>query len=717
MSQAKNNFGKQPNPSTIIDDVTNLLNAKQHGDEWYAKCPCHEDDTPSLHIKKGDVWPIVVDCKRGCSWKDIHANLEGRLGYSLKPESNIKTLPGSDIQATYKYSYKNFQFEKIRYLNKKQVFRYMENGEWVWKKPKCPNFLYQHDLLERYPNATVIICEGEKDCDNVNRLLNPNYVAVTNWNGANGWKADHSAFLVSRRVIIAEDNDEPGGERTTKIAQLGGFKELLGVLRFSDAEVGPKGDVSDWLSRGATKEDLIKRLTLSLVSLDVENEPSASDTGNAIRLIKLFGDKLRYSYELEAWFCWNGRYWENSKATPIEYAKKVCREILKDAANLDQEGYKELAKHALNSENSSRIKAMLKLAESIPGVAIKLEELDSHPYLLNVQNGTIDLNSGQLCTFDPKHLITKIIEIPYSQTDNWTDGTNWLNFLSEIFEVEKEGGMELLKYVQRVAGYALTGDISERKIFFLWGEGRNGKSTFVNAMVNILGEDFAKRMPTSTILKKRGEAIPNDIAQLKSTRLAYTSETPEGKELDEAFVKDASGGEKVTARFMRGEWFSFKPEFKMWLSTNHKPEIHGADAAIWDRIALIPFNYRVKDEEIDPDLGEKLQKEARFILKWAVLGCFLWKSERLSAPKIVEEATEGYKKEMNQVKEFIDTQCIKADKCSIKVGDLLEAFKNFSGISDITRQKFNKLVMAEGIAKPEPGTGGYVFWKNLTIRT
>lgn len=713
MSQTNNKFGNQPSQSTIVSDLTNLLNAKQHGDEWYAKCPCHEDDKPSLHIKRGDVWPVVVDCKRGCSWKDIFSYLETKLGYSLKPESNVKTFPGSDIQATYKYSYDKYQFEKVKYPNKKQAFRYLENGEWVWKKPKCPIFLYQHELLERYPNATVIICEGEKDCDNVNRLLNPNYVAVTNWNGANGWKADHSAFLVSRQVIIAEDNDTPGEERTKKIMALRGYKELLGVLKFTDAEVGPKGDVSDWLSRGATKDDLIQRLTTQLVSLDPESAPSCSDTGNAQRLIKSYGEFLRYSYELETWLCWNGRYWKKSKALPVEYAKKVCRDILKEAASLSSDGYKELAGHALASENSSRISAMLKLAQSIKGVAVEIEDLDKHPYLLNVQNGTIDLESGQLCAHNPKHLITKIIDLEYNEADDWTQASHWLNFLLEIFQGDKE----LIDYIQRAAGYSLTADITERTIFFLWGDGRNGKSTFVNALTHMLGSDYSKRVPISSLLKKKNEGVPNDIAALKGARWAYSSEAPEGKHLDEAFVKDASGGEKITARFMRSEWFEFIPEFKLWLSTNHKPEIEGADQAIWDRIALIPFKFRVNDGEIDPHLGEKLRKEAKFILKWAVLGCISWQKIKLSPPEVVKEATKAYKKEMNIVKDFIDQGCIKGKLCTAKVNEVYEAFKNFSGNSSITRNKFNKLVIAEGFEPPLIGSGNYSFWHGFELNS
>ena len=355
---------------------------------------------------------------------------------------------------------------------------------------------------------------------------------------------------------------------------------------------------------------------------------------------------------------------------------------------------------------------MLSLAKSIHGVAIKPDELDKNQYLLNVKNGTINLKTGELQAFNPLDLITKIIDVEYHPDDQLTDAPHWFDFLAEIFE----GDVEVIKYVQRVAGYSLTGDISERKIFFLWGEGRNGKSTFVNALAHVLGADYSKRIPISSLLKKKNEAVPNDIAALRGTRFAYSSEAPEGKQLDEAFVKDASGGENITARFMRGEWFQFKPEFKLWLSTNHKPEITGSDAAIWDRISLIPFKFRVSEDEIDPNLSEKLLKEARFILKWAVIGCISWQKQGLKPPEIVRQGTEDYKKEMNNLPDFMQECCEYAKDYAVRVSDLYEAYKNYSGNSSIHLKKFNNLVKAAGHEAPKTGTGNYAFWNGFKLK-
>lgn len=733
--------------SSLLERIAVVLNGRATANGYDVKCPCHDDRENSLSLATKED-RLLWHCKAGCSQDAVKGGLESILGESLGADVVPIKPKYKEVIFPYSQDGKTVVYEKVKRPGvAKGLFRHFHLAhdaackkregqpgsekyqpcahlnQTAWWKPSCPTFLYAQPKLDRLRGKVpIVVCEGEKDANTINKLFGDEYVGVTNDNGGGIWTIEHAKLLHDCDIIIAEDCDETGIRRTQNILARGQFRKCLGVLRFAVSEVGEKGDVTDWIERGATVEQLRTRLKSGLSPItdgDKQTEhlrnniKTLSDTGNADRLIAMYGDRLRYSYDLDMWLCWNGRFWERSKSIPVELAKNVAREILNEAAATKGDNYKDLARHALASENYSRIKAMLQLAQSIPGVSISMEQLDANPDLLNVQNGTIDLTTGELLPFDSKHLITKIIEIPYTRSESWTEGGNWMNFLSEIFK----GDAELISYVQRVVGYTLGGHISERKIFFLWGDGRNGKSTFVNALARILGQDYSKRLPISALLKKKSEGIPNDIAQLKGARLAYCSEAPEGKELDEAFVKDASGGEKITARFMRGEWFSFTPEFKLWLSTNHKPEIQGSDDAIWDRIALIPFEFRVPEGEIDPDLGSKLAKEDEFLLEWAVLGAVSWRKIGLATPFVVRQASENYRNEMNVVREFINQCCIKGDLYSVKVSDLIEAFRIFSGQTSFTRNKFNKLVIAEGIPAPKVGTGNYAFWNGIGLRS
>jgi putative DNA primase/helicase len=273
---------------------------------------------------------------------------------------------------------------------------------------------------------------------------------------------------------------------------------------------------------------------------------------------------------------------------------------------------------------------MLRLAQS--SVPILTDDLDRDPWLLNVANGTVDLRSGELRRHRREDLITKLIDVEYHPD---APCKRWLRFLEEIQPKESTR-----RYLQRSAGYSATGSARERVVLILHGGGRNGKSVFLQELRTTLGP-YAVRMPSETFLAKRQDgAIPNDIAQLRGARMAFGSETGEGRRLAEAKIKEMTGDESISARFMRGEWFDFRPAFTPWLATNHRPVIKGSDAAIWDRIRLVPFNvrFRLPDEPdsglavADLALAEKLDAERQGILAWIVRGAVDWYRDGLGAP-------------------------------------------------------------------------------------
>jgi putative DNA primase/helicase len=327
----------------------------------------------------------------------------------------------------------------------------------------------------------------------------------------------------------------------------------------------------------------------------------------------------------------------------------VVRQMYEDAAKLDQTSERqELARWASKSESHRSLKAMVDLVKSEPGVSISPNVLDNDPWLLNVKNGTIDLRTGELKPHDPDDMITKLAPVEY---DPEARAGIFEAFLERILPSE-----DMRTFVQRAVGYSLTGDVSERVFFILHGLGKNGKSTLLEAVKAVLG-DHAMTTPVETLLLKTG-GVPNDIARLKGARFVSASENEKGRRLAESLVKAMTGKDTISARFMRGEWFDFKPTHKLWLATNHKPEIQGTDPAIWDRIRLIPFDIRIPEEEQDKHLDERLLAELPGILAWAVRGCLEWRQEGLGEPDAVRKATAAYKAEMDVIQDFIDECCV-----------------------------------------------------------
>lgn len=307
---------------------------------------------------------------------------------------------------------------------------------------------------------------------------------------------------------------------------------------------------------------------------------------------------------------------------------------------------------------------MVELAQSEPGIAVHHTALDSAPWLLNCRNGTIDLKTGTPHPHDRAQLLTKQIDVDY---DPAAPAPRWARFIERI----TDGDPELATYMQRAAGYTLTGDVSEQCLFFCYGNGANGKSTYVETLAALLG-NFWLKAPTEMLMQQRsgGGGVPNDVARLPGARMVVAAEVSEGGRIDEAKVKDLTGGDTLIARFMRAEFFEFRPVFKLWLYGNHKPQIRGTDNGIWRRIRLIPFTATIPEAERDPALAEKLRVELAGILAWAVRGCLAWQAEGLTAPVAVKAATDTYRAEMDAIGAFLLDSCTIAPRLSASAGDL-----------------------------------------------
>ncbi len=375
------------------------------------------------------------------------------------------------------------------------------------------------------------------------------------------------------------------------------------------------------------------------------------DDWNARRLIERETGRYLYVADQKKWMVYeSGRWVPDTKNSIIEAAKRSMRDLLADSADMARDEGNRAAQHATASLSKARLDAAVQLAQSDPEVAATSDTLDRNPWLLNVENGTIDLRTGKCMPHDPKHLHTKLAPVTHDPT---AESPTFLKFIGDVFC----GDTELIGDVQRLLGYCLTGDMSEHIFVFCWGIGANGKGTLLNAVVKLLG-DYAQTLPLGTILKRQSGSQTNDIAALQGVRLALLSEFRRDARLDDALIKAWTGGDELRARLLYSEYRSFRPHAKLVVCGNSKPSMPADDNAYWRRVRLIPFLRTFKPEEQDHTLSAKLWAEAPGILNWLLGGLADYRSSGvLTTSSAISKATEGYRSETDSVAQFIDERC------------------------------------------------------------
>ena len=407
----------------------------------------------------------------------------------------------------------------------------------------------------------------------------------------------------------------------------------------------------------------------SLLRYDPESPLLAlnlSDFGNAERLKAHVGNRFAYVHSWGAWLHHDSVRWaRDGSGEAIRAALATLRAVAAEAGKVsDGDQRAELLKHALDSESSARIAAMVTLGQSL--LPIDNEALDRDPDVLNVANGTLDLRTAMLRPHDRGDWITRVCPVAW---DPDAKAPRWEAFLHRAM-----GGNEhLIAFLQRAIGYSLTGHTNEQVLLLLYGTGANGKSTFLETLRNLLA-DYAAIADFTTFLKRDGEGARNDLARLVGARFVSAVEAEAGKPLAEALVKQLTGGDTITARFLFREFFDFRPQFKIWLAANHKPHIGGSDHGIWRRIRLIPFTVTIPEAERDPKLTEKLVEELPGILAWAVRGCLAWRERGLGAPDAIRAATNAYRDEMDVFGGFLEENCIRSDGTSISARELFDTY-------------------------------------------
>jgi len=401
-----------------------------------------------------------------------------------------------------------------------------------------------------------------------------------------------------------------------------------------------------------------------------------SDMANAARLAARHGEDIRYTAQ-RGWFAWDSRRWAaDEKGLRVQaLAKETAKSIFAEIENATDRAA--MFRHARRSQSKASIDAMVWLARSEPGVPVAITAFDTNGWVLNVANGTLDLRTGQLAGHRRQDLISNIVEVGF---DPKAECELWDAFLWRVTDRNDE----LYAYLRRFVGYLLVGDMSDQSLHFLYGLGANGKSVFCEVLMRLLGE-YAVAVSPDLIMLKRHGGIPNDVARLRGVRAALMNETSQGARFDEAKLKDLTGGDTLTARFLHEEFFDFRPTHRIVIRGNHKPAINGTDEGIWRRLRLVPFTVTIPEDERDHHLLSKLEAELPGILNWALQGCREWQAEGLKPPPIIADAVRAYREESDTLGRFI-AECCEVRKLGQVKSSLL--FKRYQAFAEQSGERW-----------------------------
>ncbi len=460
-----------------------------------------------------------------------------------------------------------------------------------------------------------------------------------------------------------------------------------------------------------------------------------SDYTNALAFVRDHARDVRYLEAWEKWLHWTGTHWCYDVQSPImQKAKATIKRLLRLAEDLEGDELDAWMKHIKSSLSAGKLKALVELAQDEPSVDIRLEALNTHPWLLPCQNGTIDLKTGQRQAARREDFLTECLSVHYEPKATcptweaflWTimgglpplaeDADALIGAELETYAAAQARAASFCGFLQRVLGQCLTGDVSEQDLYIFYGTGANGKSTLLNTILTLL-EAYAMKGTAELLMTTRNDRHPTERADLFGKRLVATIETQEAGRLNETFIKEATGGDPIRARRMREDFWQFWPSHTMILATNHKPEIRGTDHAIWRRIKLVPFTVTIPDDEQDKTLPKKLLQELPGILTWMVQGCLDWQTNGLQPPPEVLLATEAYKQEQDIFEAFVATECFRTATARVSAADLYTAYEAWckeNEIEPIKQRAFGIRLGNSGFTA-DKGTGGRREWVGIGL--
>ena len=688
--------------------------------EGQIHCPFHEDSTPSCSI---NIEKEVFHC-HGCGEKGTLRALLAHCGL-------IPNQSNNGDQTLYDYTDQDgkLAYQVVRFYKdgKKTFFcrRPDGRGDWINNLTGISPMLYKLPAVAWALSGKepVIVVEGEKDAD---KLASRGFAATCNHGGAGKWRAAHAKPLKGAVVYLCGDSDEPGIKHMQQVGcSLMGVASTIRMIDLGYPVTASHGkDISDWLGEGHTKEEFQIKLDEAVEFVPPEQDEenaeeqesipggypyNLTDGGNSEVFISVHGNDILYCHAWKEWLIWNGNHWSVDRSERvISLALETCRHLYQIAPREATEKRKEsLAVHALRSESRPKLTSMLLLAQRLRPVTP--EKLDTDPLLLGLPNGVLDLRSLHFREPDRDDLITKETGVAF---DEKADCPRFKQFLFEIFD----GSMALSSYIQRIIGYCLTGLTDEQCIFIPFGGGENGKSTFIETMVALFGDYSMTMRPEVLMLGGRadGERATPAMARLPGVRFLSSIESQEGRKLNEALIKQMSGGDTISARKLYSKNFDFVPNFKLFLATNHLPEIQGTDHAIWRRLQCIPFNVRFDGNNKDLKLKNKLLLELPGILNWAIEGCRMWQKDGLNPPSEVERATGIYRGLMDILVSFIDDCLIQEFGMKTRKSDLFRVYLTWcarNGEHPQSQRELSIKLSERGFKSGRSGQLGH-FWED-----
>jgi putative DNA primase/helicase len=710
--QSPNGNGSHPSggngrPKTPIDfaavaeaaDLRGLVTLDQGDADKYGKwlCPFHDDHHPSLDLMPGDRRYICRACLAqgdALDWIEKKRNVSKveaayRLDPSLRPAASTTNgkHPSRELEAFYVYldaesrpivKAERWRVDDARGKDFRQLRAILsEEGELIRWEPGTKGIEvppYQLPELARAERGSLVfIAEGE---GKVNAIRAAGFYATCNIGGALKWRDHLSPWLAGMHVIILPDNDEPGRKHAQKVAA--SVHPVAGLVKVVTLPgLDPKGDIVDWLANGRTMDDVLvlaedvavwspDSVQVAAVAEpdelaaggnpDADDPPDRqpfplTDLGNAERMVANFGRKIRHIHPWNKWLYFDRQRWQiDARAMAAKYAQRTARMIYGEAEREgDSDRRAKVAKWAHTSESRARLEAMIWGAARQEGIPMMPEDLDRDPWALNCLNGTLDLRSGQLRNHDPEDFISKIVPIRY---DPSAECPLWEQTL-RLFLIDPD----VIAFWQRLCGYALTGVVRDHMLPIAWGKGQNGKSTILGTLLDVLGPDYAMKCSPEFLMEKKGDSHPTERAALFGKRFVLAIETAEGARINETLIKELTGNDRISARRMREDVWEFNPTHKVFLGTNHKPQVRGTDLAIWRRLKLIPFTYTMPKADAQLDMPERLRAEFPGILAWMVRGCLDWQAHGIAEPESVVVATNQYRDDEDVFGQFISEHC------------------------------------------------------------
>ena len=448
--------------------------------------------------------------------------------------------------------------------------------------------------------------------------------------------------------------------------------EVLDMVMMPAQESGlSKGEIRSTVRSAASKP---RTPSVPQTEVGGEEDSILSDSRNGIRLVQRYGRDLRFCKSLGGWFVWNGQRWARDEYDQVmEWGKQVAYSLSDLAAQQPDELRSTFARRARTFESMKGVTAMLKAAESDKAVRIKATDFDLDPLLLNCENGTLDLRTGVLREHRREDLITRLAPVIYQP--DVSDPT------FERYLVDATGGdADYAAYLQSVAGYTLTGQIDNEKLFLMLGPGATGKSTLIEAMMATLG-DYAVKASFDTFLVQRNPGGPRpDLIAMIGARMVAATEPDQGRALAMAQIKELTGGDTISARDMYKTQITFRPTYKIWLAANKFPAMDADDDGLWRRPAVLPFEQVVPESDRNPEIKKYLMSPAgrQAILSWAVEGCLRWQRESLREPACVVDATRALRRKFDPLTEFLDECCVIAPGLECEATQLRVAYNDWA---------------------------------------